>query len=35
VQEPGFRERWQNAPAAEGLRDVLLLSGRTREDESR
>jgi mannitol/fructose-specific phosphotransferase system IIA component (Ntr-type) len=30
VEEPGFEERWQAAPDSEGLRDLLLLSKRTR-----
>ncbi len=30
VQEPDFQERWQKAPHCEGLRDLILLSNRTR-----
>ena len=31
VQEPDFEQRWAKARNAEELRDVLLLSSRTRE----
>jgi amino acid transporter/mannitol/fructose-specific phosphotransferase system IIA component (Ntr-type) len=31
VQEPGFYDRWQSAASTEALRDVLLLSKRTRQ----
>jgi len=34
VQEPGFQERWQKAPSAEGLRDVILLSNRVRLEKT-
>ncbi len=33
VQEPGFTERWLEAPDVEHLRDILLLSGRERSKE--
>ncbi|MCK5862090.1 MAG: amino acid permease [Candidatus Hydrogenedentes bacterium] len=31
VQEPGFQERWQQAPDADSLRDIILLSSRIRQ----
>ena len=31
VQEPDFFRRWLNASSADHLRDILLLSGRTRD----
>jgi len=31
VEEEGFQERWRNAPDTEGLRDLILLSKRSRE----
>ena len=34
IQEPGFQERWQKAPNAEGLRDVILLSNRIRHKKT-
>ncbi|HDY66149.1 MAG TPA: amino acid permease [Phycisphaerae bacterium] len=34
VQEEGFMERWLSASGPEHLRDLVLLSGRTREKES-
>jgi len=33
VQEEGFQERWLSANGPEGLRDLLLLSGRTRDKQ--
>jgi len=33
VQEKGFMERWMEAQSLEHLRDILLLSTRTRDDE--
>ncbi len=30
VEEPGFTDRWLGAPSAESLRDLVLLSGRSR-----
>jgi APA family basic amino acid/polyamine antiporter len=35
VQEPGFTERWLEASDAEHLRDIVLLSGRAREEPQR
>ncbi len=31
VEEPDFEQRWMAAENPEQLRDVVLLSGRTRE----
>ncbi len=35
VQEPGFTKRWLKAPDAEHLRDIVLLSGRSRHHPER
>jgi len=35
VQEPGFAKRWLRAPDAEQLRDIVLLSGRSRQHPER
>ena len=34
VQEGGFGQRWLDAPKAEHLRDILLLSDRERDKEA-
>lgn len=34
VQEPGFRERWHDASSTEGLRDIVLLSNRVRQEKA-